>query len=58
MICEVRDIEKHRAFWAKLAKEHNWYIEPFFVIAWIDNTGNIVDSVSYTGLDRDMIVRA
>lgn len=24
-------IERHRAFWADVAKKNNWYTEPFYV---------------------------
>ena len=46
-------IEEHRAFWAKVAREHGWYSEPFHVITWHDRSGAIVDSVSYDTLGRD-----
>ena len=50
------EIEKHRAFWAKIAKENGWYVEPFNVLIWIDKTGNVTDSVSYIGLTKDFVI--
>lgn len=51
------EIEKHRAFWANVAKKNNWYIEPFYVQVWTDEFGNVIDSVSYIGLDRDIVIK-
>ena len=48
-------LEKHRAFWAKIARENGWYASPFYIVAWVDDSGEIRDSVSYTGLDHDVI---
>jgi hypothetical protein len=49
------DIETHREFWAQVAIEHDWYVTPFFIHVWIDENQEIVDSVSYKGLSRDVI---
>ena len=49
-------IEQCRQFWAKIAKENGWYKQPFFVQVWVDEDGNITDSVSHRGLDRDYIL--
>lgn len=49
------DIETHREFWAQVAIEHDWYVVPFFIHIWIDENQEIVDSVSYKGLTRDVI---
>jgi len=48
-------IETHRKFWAQVARQHNWYTEPFFVHVWVDKNNEIVDSVSHKGLSRDII---
>lgn len=54
-----QDIEKHRLKWAKIAKAYGWYKEPFFIQVWldIDNT-TILDSVSFRGLNKDIIIRS
>lgn len=49
------DIDTHREFWAQVAVEHDWYIKPFFVHVWIDENQEIIDSVSYKGMSRDVI---
>lgn len=51
------DIETHREFWAQVAVEHDWYVEPFFVHVWIDENQEIIDSVSYKGLYKDIVDR-
>jgi len=51
------DLETSRATWARIAKEHGWYKEPFFVQVWVDPTTRIVtDSVATTALDKDYVV--
>ncbi len=40
------EIELHRKHWEKIAKERNWYKEPFYVQIWVKNNGTIDDSVS------------
>jgi len=52
---QLTDIETHREFWAKVALENDWYVEPFCVHVWVDENNEIVDSVSYQGLSRDII---
>lgn len=49
-------IEQCRQFWAKIAKENGWYKEPFFVQVWVDDDGNITDSVSHRGLNQDYVL--
>lgn len=51
------EIEKHRAFWADVAKKNNWYTEPFYVQVWIDENGDINDSVSHVGLTEDLVIK-
>ena len=50
------EIEKHREFWAKIAKANNWYTEPFHVQVWIDKDGNVTNSVSHIALTKDIVV--
>lgn len=54
----MTQIELKRQFWAGIAKENGWYSEPFYVQVWLNREGEIVDSVSFAGLDRDIIERA
>ena len=54
--CNQEIINEHREFWAKIAKQNGWYVEPFFVQVWIDESGNVTDSVSFIGLDRNIVV--
>lgn len=49
-------IERHRQFWAEIAKKHSWYAEPFYVQVWVDANGNVLDSVSYRDIAEDIIV--
>lgn len=49
-------LEECREFWARVARENGWYKEPFFVQVWVDNSGDITDSVSHRDLDRDYIL--
>ena len=49
-------IEKHRAFWAKIAKDNGWYVEPFHVQVWIGRDGNVTDSVSHIDLTKDIVI--
>lgn len=49
-------LEEARGFWSKIAKEHGWYKEPFYVQAWIDEDGILDDSVSFQGLAQDVVL--
>ena len=49
-------VEKARDFWSKVAKNNNWYEEPFFVQVWIDKKGEVLDSVSHRDMTRDYII--
>jgi hypothetical protein len=51
------DIERERQLWASVAKKNSWYEEPFYVQVWTKND-EIIDSVSFVGLDRDIIEEA
>jgi hypothetical protein len=39
------EIEKHRAKWAQVGIENGWTREPLFIQVWIDEKGDIADSV-------------
>ena len=50
-------VELHRSIWARVAKEHGWYREPFYVQVWVNpTTGVVTDSVSTTALTQDHVV--
>ena len=49
-------IEACREFWANIAREHNWYKEPFYVQVWYDADGEITDNVSHRNLDTNFNV--
>ena len=51
------NLEKHRELWSNVARKNGWYQEPFYVQVWIKNN-KIVDSVSFVGLDRDIVEEA
>jgi hypothetical protein len=50
------DLEYHREYWANVAKDYGWYVDPFFVQLWVNSDGDISDSVSYRNLDRDLFL--
>lgn len=52
-----QQLEQHRERWAKIARANGWYTTPFYIQAWIDPAGNITDSVSFRGMQQDIIVR-
>lgn len=54
----MSSIELKRQFWAEIAKNNRWYNEPFHVQVWVNGEGEIIDSLSFRGLDRDIIERA
>ena len=45
-----------RAFWAPIAKEHDWYSEPFFVQVWVNESGEVTDSVAHRDMVRDIVI--
>ena len=53
---KIKNIEKSRQFWIKVAKDNDWYKKPFFVQVWLDNEDNIIDSVSFIGIEEDIII--
>jgi len=50
------EIEKHRVFWARIAKANGWYTEPFHIQVWVDTDGKVTDSVSHIGLTEDIVI--
>lgn len=52
----AESIESARQFWAKIARENNWYSEPFHVQVWVKSDGTVSDSVAYRGMTHDVIV--
>ncbi len=51
-----RDIEEARRLWGKIARQHGWYSEPFYIQVWVDKQGIIQDSVSTRNLTEDIII--
>jgi len=49
-------VEDCRQFWAKVAQENGWYVEPFYVQVWVDSDGAITDSVSHKGMTQDVVI--
>ena len=40
-------IEHSRESWAEIAKKFGWYFEPFYIQVWIDEFGEVVDTVGH-----------
>jgi hypothetical protein len=51
------ELEYNRNKWIAVARNNNWYVEPFFIQVWVHN-GEIVDAVSVRGLDKDYVIDA
>lgn len=49
-------VDEHREYWEEIAKKNGWYTEPFYVMVWVDENDDIVDSVSYIGMTEDVII--
>ena len=52
-----KEFDHHKTTWSAVAQNNNWYVEPFYIQVWVHN-GEIVDSVSVRGLDRDYVIDA
>ena len=50
------DIEKNRQTWAKVAKKYKWLTDPFYIQIWVNKKGEITDSVSFQGIQKDLVV--
>ena len=55
---QLETLEEARESWSKIAKEHGWYKEPFYVQAWIHNDGSLDDCVSFQSLTQDIMLPA
>lgn len=55
IIISKEDYNKHKDFWANMAKKRGWYQEPFFIHIWVNGKGEIQDSVSYKGISKDYV---
>lgn len=55
---EQAKIEQKREIWRQVAKANNWHTTggQFYVQIWATTDGEITDSVSYPGLDQDVLV--
>ena len=51
-------IEKAREMWATLAKERGWYIDPFYIQAWVNEDGDVIDAVAFKGMTGDIILES
>jgi len=49
------EFDHHKTTWSAVAKNNLWYTEPFFIQVWVNKKGEIVDSVSVRGLDKDYV---
>ncbi|OGL23562.1 hypothetical protein A2791_01835 [Candidatus Saccharibacteria bacterium RIFCSPHIGHO2_01_FULL_46_30] len=49
-------IERHRRFWVQVAEQYDWYTEPFYIQVWLDDKGDVADSVSHIGMTSDIII--
>ena len=43
-------LEDRRERWAEIAKKFDWYFEPFYIQVWIDEFGEVVDTVGHKGM--------
>ena len=50
------DIELHRSSWKKVAEQHNWYKEPFYIQIWLKDNGRIDNSVSMRDIMKQDII--
>jgi len=50
------EFDHHKTLWSAVAQNNNWYSEPFFIQVWVNKKGEIVDSVSVRGLDKDYVL--
>lgn len=50
-----KEFDHHKTTWGAVAKNNLWYTEPFFIQVWVNTQGEIVDSVSVRGLDKDYV---
>lgn len=55
-IISSKELEKSRKTWATVAKNYNWFQTPFYIQVWVNTKGVIIDSVSFRGLKKDLIV--
>ena len=53
-----KEFDHQKTTWSAVAKNNNWYVEPFYIQVWVDSDGEIVDSVSVRGLYMDYVIDA
>ena len=53
-----KEFDKNKKFWSGIAQKNNWYYEPFFIQVWVNKNGEVVNSVSVIGLDKDYVLDA
>ena len=55
MDIKKNEFDHHKTTWSAVAKNNNWYQEPFFIQVWVNKSGEVVDSVGVRGLDKDYV---
>ena len=50
-------IEEARMNWAEIARENDWYHEPFGLHIWVDTNNNIIDILAHKDLKQDIVER-
>ena len=53
-----KQIEESRDLWANVAKKHDWYTEPFYIQAWVNEDGDVIDAVAFKGMTEDIILES
>jgi hypothetical protein len=51
-----KEIEHHRKGWGEIAKKNGWYTEPFHIQVWVNSRGEITNSLSFVGLNKDFVL--
>ena len=51
-------IEEARRKWAKVAGSHDWHTDPFYIQAWVNEDGDVIDAVAFKGMTEDIILES
>lgn len=51
-----KEFDHHKKIWSAVAKNNNWYKEPFHIQVWVNNQGEILNSVSVRDLEKDYVL--
>ena len=52
---KLEDWEQHNVEWIEITYKNGGYKKPSYLQIWIDETGQITDSMSFRGLQSDII---